>query len=356
MTVDPTLVAKLKGNHRAKWLSRMPRSHSQTDSTVLVHGQRRAYLECRRVRRRDYYLLEQIGSPLRDRYKAFDPLAGPGGDFFQVQTWPAGAPAAQHLKVLSRLKNDAFPRVVEWDRHGQSYACALTWVHGISLAEYFTALRAGRRPPVDPGEATRLIRGLAHGVCTLHRHLRVGHGDIQPANVIITAHPSRLVLIDFGSAWTAETTLSRVDGDGRHPCYAAPELSLPSTPVGFHADQFSVSMLFYEILTHQLPYGGLGGKAGRPEFVRQAAPSLQPPSETSQACRDLPRSLRQRIDALVLRGLALQPDQRFPDHHAWLNELFEVFARFRLTPELPPVESTLTRLVEWFVAPRKGQP
>ena len=319
---------------------------------VTIHGQRLPYLECRRVRRRDYYLLERIGSPLRNRFKAFDPLAGPGGDFFQVQMWPGGAATGQHLRVLKRLKDDAFPRVVEWERHSQGYSCALTWVNGISLAEYFQVLRSDKRPPIDPGETVRLIRGLAHGICKLQAQFRVCHGDIQPANIIITAHPSRLLLIDFGSAWTAEAALPRVDGDGRHPCYSAPELSRPSTSVGFHADQFSVSVLFYELLTQQLPYGGLGGKAGRLEFIRQAAQSLRPPSEFSQPCRDLPRSLRQRIDALVLRGLALQPEQRFHDRNAWLNELFEVFARFRLTPELPAVEKALTRLVEWFVTPR----
>jgi serine/threonine protein kinase len=333
----------------------MIRPHLQHDSrgTIRIHGKRRSFLECRRVRRRDYYLLERLGSPLRDRYKAFDPLAGPEGDFFQVQDWPGGAATEQHLRILKRLKDDAFPRVVEWDRHGRGYSCALTWVSGISLAEYFKLLRSGRQPPIDPGEAVRLIRGLAHAVCQLHSQLRICHGDIQPANVVITAHPSRLVLIDFGSAWTAEAGLLRVDGDGRHPCYSAPESAPSSTPVGFHADQFSVSVLFYELLTQQLPYAGLGGKAGRPEFIGQAPQSLRPPSEFSKACGNLPRSLRQRLDVLIARGLALQPEKRFPDRGAWLDELFEVFARFRLAPKLPPVENALTRLMEWFVKPHK---
>jgi serine/threonine protein kinase len=127
-----------------------------------------------------------------------------------------------------------------------------------------------------------------------------------------------------------------------------------STPVGFHADQFSVSVLFYELLTQQLPYGGLGGKAGQPEFAALARSSFAAPSEYSPRCRDLPRSLRDRIDQVVSRGLAFDPNQRFADRHAWLNDLFEVAARLRITPDLPPVENALTRLIEWFMRTRRN--
>jgi hypothetical protein len=52
-----------------------------------------------------------------------------------------------------------------------------------------------------------------------------------------------------------------------------------------------------------------------------------------------------------LRGLALNPQDRYPDRDVWLNDLFEVYARFRLRPELPPIEAALTRVVHWFVKP-----
>jgi hypothetical protein len=190
--------------------------------TVRVRGVERPYLERRRIRRRTYYLLERIGSPLRKRFLAFDPFQGPGGDFFLVQ----------------------------------------------------------------------------------------------------------------------------------HRCYAAPELQTGSVCDGFAADQFSVSVVFYELLTGVLPYDGLGGKAGRPEYVTQAADTPAPPSRVAQACRDLPRSLRDRLDAVVLRGLALNPERRFPDRHVWLNELYESSARFRLTPELPALENLLTRVIRRLIGVR----
>jgi serine/threonine protein kinase len=300
-------------------------------------------------------LLERVGCPFRERYLAFDPLAGPGGDFFLVLILPAGPSTEQQLRVWRRLKDDSFPRVVEWERINGDTTVVLTWVEGISLTDYFKHLRAGRRPPVDPGQAVRLIHGLANAVCKLHSPRRVAHGDIQPANVILTSHPSRLMLIDFGSSWTAEAAAQRAEGDGHHRCYAAPELQANSTLVGFHADQFSVSVLLYELLTQQLPYGGLGGKAGRPEFIGRMRQSLVPPSQVGATCKRLPRSLREMIDSVASCGLSLDPADRFPDRHAWLNALFEVSARMRLAPESPAGAGTLTRVIEWFVKPKSSE-
>ncbi len=294
-------------------------------------------------------MLERIGSPFRESYLAFDRLAGPRGSFFLVQSLPTGEAAEQLLSVLSRLKSDSFPRVVEWEEQRHQIDVALTWTEGISLADYLQNIRERLRPPVEPLQAVRLVNGLAHAVRHLQRGLQVNHGDIKPANVIVTTDPSRLQLIDFGSAWTSNWTTRRTEGDGHHRCYAAPEFQTGTTPITLASDQFSVSVLLFELLTQQLPYGGLGGKAGRPEFVTRAANTLVAPSKISPGCKKLPRSLRDRLDALVLRGLSLNPDDRYPDHCTWLNDWQELSARFRITPELPPIENALTRVIGWFV-------
>ena len=147
----------------------------------------------------------------------------------------------------------------------------------------------------------------------------------------------------------------RTEGDGHHRCYAAPELQCDPIPVTLAGDQFYVSVLLFELLTLNLPYGGLGGKAGRPEFVTRAADTLVPPSQISSSCHQLPRSLRYRLDALVLRGLSHNPDNRYPDHSTWLNDWQELLARLRITRELSPIENKLTRVIGWFVRPDDDQ-
>jgi len=320
---------------------------SSVGTSITIRGQRVPYMERRRVRRRDYYLLQPVGNPQRNRFLAFDPLAGPGGDYFQIQFWSDSTSGVRNLRLLKRFKDDSFPRVVEWEQHSTGHTVALTWVEGISLAEYFRHIRERRRPPVDPGQAVRLIRGLANGVCRLHVTLRVCHGDIQPANVLLTSHPSRLVLIDFGSAWAYESAVGRDAGDGIHPCYTAPEVAPSRCISGFHADQFSVSVLFYELLTQRLPYQGLGGQAGLAPWANSAAKALIPPSELTSVKDKLTNGMRQRLDKVVLRGLALRPEERFSDRHAWLDALFDLYACFRLPAESTHEGHWLTRFIDW---------
>lgn len=320
-------------------------SHSPS---IRVRGRLLPFLERRRIGRRDLILLEQIGGPFRQRYRAFDPRSGPDGDFFLVQRLPHGPGLDQRLRVLRRLKHDNFPRLWEWQRHRDGIDVVLSWIEGIPLDMYFQNIREKRRPAVDPSQAVRLIHGLANGVAHLHRQVQLMHGDVQPANVVLTSHPSRLVLIDFGSAWTMQTTMLRDDGDGHNRAYCAPELQRGVTPVGFHADQFSVTVLLFELLTGVLPYEGLGGRAGRDEHADAAHDGFKLPSEVNRDLRRLPRSLRDGLDQLCRTGLSLNSSARYQGHSEWLNDLFAVMAQFRLVPELPPTVRWLSRVVDWF--------
>jgi serine/threonine protein kinase len=322
----------------------MPRPHRS--GTVRIRGRERPVRERLTIGRRTYYLLDRVGSALRERSLAFDPMAGPGGDFFLVQRLPHGAAAEQYVRVLKRLKGDSIPKVLEFHRQRDHLLVVSTWVEGISLNNYFEHVRSGRRPLVAPSEALRLIRGLAAGVCQLHHGRQIAHGDIQPANIIITSHPSRLVLIDYGSAWPTQETTFRSDGDGRHRLYAAPEMQTGQSVDGFLADQFSVGVIAFELLVLQLPYGGLGGKAGRPENIGRARHALVPPSQLAANHR-LPRSLWEVIDRVTLRSLAIDPAQRYPTRQEWLNDLFSAFTQVRLQPSLPAATGVWQRLAAW---------
>jgi serine/threonine protein kinase len=296
-------------------------------------------------------LLERVSGLRRERYRAFDPRSGPNGDFFLVQRLPCDLNNEQQLQVLCRLRHDNFPRIWEWQRHQNGVDVVLSWIEGIPLEAYFTNIRNGLRPAVDPGHAVRLIHGLANGIAHLHRQLQIVHGDIQPANVLLTSHPSRLTLVDFGTAWTIQRTFFRAEGDGFHRAYAAPELQNGLTQVGFTADQFAITVLLYELLTGALPYEGLGGKAGRFEYAELAGETLQMPSEVSRDCRKLPRALREGIDRLCRTGLSLKPDDRYPGPHDWLNDLFAVSAQFRLISTLPKSINWLSRFIRWWARP-----
>ena len=82
------------------------------------------------------------------------------------------------------------------------------------------AIAAGREKLgiSDPATSIAEKQMLAAVACAHQR--RILHGDIKPENLILAREPNRLVMIDFGTAWTTERTTRRDQGGGPLPCDA----------------------------------------------------------------------------------------------------------------------------------------
>lgn len=109
-------------------------------------------------------------------------------------------------------------------------------------------------------DAVELIESLIRGIRAFHRKETL-HQDLKPDNIVISAKGP--MIVDFGSCWVAsieevtapftrDNILGTVD-------YSAPEYRYGGK-AGPSADQFSLAVLMYEMLTGKLPYGSNYGK------------------------------------------------------------------------------------------------
>ena len=298
--------------------------------------------------RKTYQILERLGGAERLRYRAFDRLAGPKGDYRAIHVLPRSPEVEQQLGVLQRLadvRNVNVPFVVEYHADREKVYLVLAWVWGTSLADHLERIKEQRAKPASAMQASRLIRGLAHGLCQLHHRWNVNHGDIKPANLILAPEFRFLSTIDFGSAWLAERAAKRNAGDGASGIYSAPELLFDGRTPDFRSDQFSVSVIWYQLLTGQIPYDGVGGKAGAPGMEQVFASKLMPPGQSPAASPDVPRRLWKSIDDGVCRGLALNPDDRFADRREWLDALDEIHFGFRRRNKLSGFNRKIVELL-----------
>jgi len=95
---------------------------------------------------------------------------------------PGGAPARGFLDTAAtagRLSHPGLARVYDAADNGECAYVVSEWVDGTTLGE---ALVDG---PLDPGEATRLLRGAADAIAAAHR-LGVVHGRLHPDNLLLT--------------------------------------------------------------------------------------------------------------------------------------------------------------------------
>lgn len=281
-----------------------------------------------RIRGRRYSVLEHLGNQHRPRMLLDDPATR---QLRVALTLPTDSSTVQHLHVLRRLPQlSELPQIIDYERQGETTIILLSWVRGIDLGHYLAKVKRGQAAAPSAYEALRLIRGLAHALHRLNRHAHIVHADLKPQNLIVTRKVSRLVMIDFGSAWPIEQTLYRVQGDGRSPIYAAPEIQTEELQSPTLADQFSASVILYQLLTGEVPYSGLGGQAGRPGYESEFREGNPPVSAQSQAVQWLPSEIQRELDGLLTRGLALAPERRFPTSSAWLDAIEQVFLRLKL--------------------------
>jgi serine/threonine protein kinase len=295
----------------------MPKNSS---TVIRFRGREEPVQEIFSVRGRRYFALEQLSR--RGAWRVFDRHAGPHGDYRVLYRLPLTSITRQRIETLTRLGgptgNRNFPKIVDCARQGGDLFVVLEWVWGISLKQLLHQVRGGQTPRPSCRETVRLARGLAHGLSHYHRRANLVHGDVSPANVIVTSGTKHLVLIDFGSAWPIEQSAAKDAGDGVTQYYAAPERMAHHAVEDFRADVFSLAVVAYEMLTMEIPFDGAGGRAGVPELIGNFSGSLVPPSALVANGDRVPATALREIDELFRVGLALHPDGRHATGREWL--------------------------------------
>jgi len=330
----------------------------QGRKTVRFRGREEKVLETISVRRRPYFVLEKLSR--REAYRVFDPRGGPHGDYRVLYRIPFSRATNQRIEVLRALSgptaNTNFPVITDCARQANELFVVMTWVWGTNLREYVRQVRGGSAPRPSTPALCRLVRGLAHGLSHYHRRANVVHGDVSPANIVLTSGTTKLVLVDFGSAWPVERSASKEPADGVTIPYAAPERIARHALEDFRADVFSLAVVFYEMLTLEIPFEGAGGQAGVPNLAEAYADSFAPPSSRIADAGRLPRRSVALLDDVVRKSLALHPDGRFATRSEWLDAYDELDRAMRKGDRLTRLDRWLIRgISRLFLRPNTNQ-
>jgi len=146
--------------------------------------------------------------------------------------------------LLSLPPHPGLPLVREDFFVDERYVIAMDWIEGTDLD---ALLELEGRPGLDPALVIGYLEQAAEAL--EHLHPPVVHGDVKPANLILTSS-GRVVLVDFGLSSTPTDELRRAGTAG----YVAPEVAAGAKPTAA-ADVYSFAATSVALLTGKLPSG-----------------------------------------------------------------------------------------------------
>ncbi len=209
-------------------------------------------------------------------------------------------------RLASRIRHPNIVSTLDVVVEGAELFLVMEYVHGESVSGIQRTLRA-KGEVIDPAFATAIMVGVLLGLHAAHDAtselgdaLHIVHRDISPQNVLVGADGVARV-VDFGVAKAIGRLQTTREGQVKgKAAYMAPE-QLTGDDVDRRADVYAASVVLWEMLVGKRLF-----MADTP--ARSMLLVLEKPIEAPSALRpELPAAL----DAIVLKGLARDPQQRF---------------------------------------------
>jgi serine/threonine protein kinase len=215
-------------------------------------------------------------------------------------------------KSLAKLSHPNIVGVMDYGEFEGSPYLVMEYLSGGTLKE-----RLGK--PLPWRDAVQMILPIAHALEYVHDR-NIINRDIKPSNVLMT-DKGQPMLTDFGLVKifggddeVKETHLTSSGTGLGTPDYMAPEQWTGETTA--QSDLYSLGVVLYEMITGYRPY-----TADTPAGVllKQATEPLPLPK---QYVPNLP----QNVESVLLKALAKNPQDRYPDMHTYVSELQNLLA------------------------------
>ena len=193
---------------------------------------------------------------------------------------------SREARALAKLNHPNIVGVYDFGRAGNFYYFLMEYVDGVNLHTLI------QDKQIKTAEALRIVIEVCNALQFAHDE-GIIHRDIKPANILIDTK-GRVKIADFGLARLGGADTKKTSHATQTqtvlgtPHYMAPEQVEKPLEVDRRADLYSLGVVFYEMLTGELPIGRF---------------SL--PSEKAM--------IDARLDEVVLRTLEKEPQRRYQE-------------------------------------------
>ena len=216
----------------------------------------------------------------------------------------------REARALARLSHPNIVAVHEFGQVNGLPFFVMEFVDGLNLRQLERTRKLSAR------EALQIVPQICEALQFAHDE-GIVHRDIKPENILLDKK-GRVKIADFGIAKLmgreTEADLTDTKGVIGTPNYMAPEQVEKPETVDHRADIFALGVVFYEMLTGELPLG-----------------KFAPPS-SGRVEVDV------RLDEVVLRALEKEPERRY-QHASQVKTAVETIASAGAAASAPPPDA-----------------
>ncbi len=211
----------------------------------------------------------------------------------------------REARALAKLNHPNIVSVFEFGEVNGMPFFIMEFVDGLNLRQLEQAGKLSAR------EALLIVPQICEALQFAHDE-GIVHRDIKPENILVDKK-GRVKIADFGIAKIlgreSDVNITETGGAIGTPHYMAPEQMEKPTTVDHRADIFSLGVVFYEMLTGELPLG-----------------KFAPPSSRKV-------EVDVRLDDVVLRALEKDPERRY-QHASQVKTAVDTIAGSAAPPPL----------------------
>lgn len=216
--------------------------------------------------------------------------------------------------IVSKLQHPNIIALYDSGEHQGSPYLVYAYIEGQTLAQL---LKQEKILPFV--RAAEIASGVLEGLAYAHAQ-GISHLDVKPANIMISSNGIPMVM-DFG---LAKVTSGTNDPAGTAlsgtPRYMAPE-AISGKHIDFMSDIYAVGTMLYEMVTGEFAVQGdnVFEILNRAANERIAAPSTRNDS------------IDERLETIILKAVANNPDERYASTSAMKNALRDYLGKSRET-------------------------
>ncbi|MBW1913614.1 MAG: CHASE2 domain-containing protein [Deltaproteobacteria bacterium] len=199
----------------------------------------------------------------------------------------------REAEIAGRLSHPSIITIHDVGDDNDLTYMAMEFLEGTSLEKFIV-----KENLLPFRQALNLISKIAEALYFAHKQ-NVIHRDIKPANIMLLNDGS-IKVMDFGIAKAVSSSRTKTGVILGTPNYMSPE-QIMGQKVSFKSDIFSLGVLFFQIITGELPFQGsnLSGLLYKITQVKHPSPRKYNPK--------IPKVCEQIID----KAMAKNPENRF---------------------------------------------